>query len=74
MSMDWFVIARREFLERVRTWWFLVVTLLGPVFLIAMIVVPAVLAHESAKEKQRLVIVDLGAPASDLGVRPITRG
>ncbi|HEY6033729.1 MAG TPA: hypothetical protein VIV58_05700, partial [Kofleriaceae bacterium] len=39
-----FVIAKREFLERVRTKWFVAMTILGPVFMIAMIVVPVLLA------------------------------
>lgn len=55
---DWLVIARREFLERVRTWWFVAVTLLGPVVMIGLIVVPAVLAAKSADENVRVVIVD----------------
>ncbi len=46
------VIARREFLERVRTKWFVAMTLLGPLFMIALIVVPVLLAiarHAGAK-------------------------
>jgi ABC-2 type transport system permease protein len=39
-----FVIARREFLERVRSKWFVVMTILGPIMMVAMIVVPALLA------------------------------
>jgi ABC-2 type transport system permease protein len=42
---DWMVIARRELLERLRTPWFIVVTLLGPVLMIALIVVPVVLGR-----------------------------
>jgi ABC-2 type transport system permease protein len=38
------VIAKREFLERVRTKWFVVMTVLGPIFLVGLIVVPALLA------------------------------
>lgn len=64
---DWMVIARRELLERVRTWWFIVVTLLGPIAMVAMIVVPAVLAAETGKEGVRVVIVDQGAPESKVG-------
>jgi len=41
------VIARRELLERVRTKWFLVMTLIGPIGMIAMIVVPALIASSS---------------------------
>ncbi len=66
---DWFVIARREFLERVRTKWFVIVTALGPVALIAMIVLPVVLA--GAGTRSNIQIVDrtgtLAAPiAKDL--------
>jgi ABC-2 type transport system permease protein len=43
------VIARREFLERVRTKWFVVMTVLGPLFMIGMIVIPVVLATKGAK-------------------------
>ena len=38
------VIAKREFLERVRTKWFVAMTILGPILMIAMIVVPVLLA------------------------------
>ncbi len=38
------VIAKREFLERVRTKWFVVITILGPILLVGLIVIPAVLA------------------------------
>ncbi len=41
------VVARRELLERVRTKLFVVATLLGPVFMIAMLVVPAMIAASS---------------------------
>lgn len=64
---DWMVIARRELLERVRTWWFVAVTLLGPVAMVAVIVIPAVLAAGSAKEGVRIAIVDQGAPGSKVG-------
>ncbi|MCA9677317.1 MAG: ABC transporter permease, partial [Myxococcales bacterium] len=55
-------------LERVRTWWFVAVTLLGPILMVALIVVPAVLASTTGKEGVRIRIVDhtgqLGAPLS----------
>lgn len=43
MNKVWAVI-RREFVERVRSKWFLISTILGPVFMIVVIVLPAVLA------------------------------
>lgn len=41
------VVARRELLERVRSKWFVAATLLGPLFMVAMIVVPALIASSS---------------------------
>jgi len=62
---DWLVIARRELLERVRTPWFVIVTVLGPILMIAVIVVPAVLAR-TVDNTARLQVVDhsgrLGEP------------
>ena len=55
---EWLVIARREFLERVRTVWFLVVTVLGPVLMTGLLVVPAWLASRSADEKVVIAVVD----------------
>ncbi len=39
-----FVIAKREFLERVRSKWFVVMTIIWPLLMVAMIVVPALIA------------------------------
>jgi ABC-2 type transport system permease protein len=44
-----FVIAKREFLERVRTKWFVVITILGPILLVGLIVIPALLAGRGSK-------------------------
>ncbi len=54
----WLVVAKRELLERVRTGWFIAITLLGPLFMVGIIVVPAYLAVESAKEGFDFAIVD----------------
>lgn len=42
---DTLVIARRELLERVKSKWFAVMTLIGPIGMIAMIVIPAMIAR-----------------------------
>lgn len=55
---EWLVIARREFLERVRTVWFLVVTVLGPLLMTGLLVVPAWLASRSADDKSVIAVVD----------------
>jgi ABC-2 type transport system permease protein len=57
VSAPWAVIARREFLERVRTKWFLIGTLLGPIGMVALIVIPAVLANVG-QEGVRIKVVD----------------
>jgi ABC-2 type transport system permease protein len=63
---DALVIARREFLERVRSRLFVVTTLLGPLFMIALILVPALLVGRGV-EGSRIDIVDRsGALAQSL--------
>ena len=52
------VVARREFLERVRTKWFAIVTILGPIGMIAAIVIPVYLALQSAEEGFHVQLVD----------------
>src|SRR5215216_322038 len=46
MAKLW-AIVKREYLERVRTKWFLFVTIFGPIFFGAMIIIPAVMAKRS---------------------------
>ena len=38
------VIARRELYERIKSKWFVVMTLLGPIFMVALVVIPALIA------------------------------
>jgi ABC-2 type transport system permease protein len=57
---DTLVIARRELLERVRSKWFVAMTILGPVFMVALIVIPAVIASKSGKGA-RIEIIDRSA-------------
>jgi len=54
------VIAKREFLERVRTKWFVIMTVLGPIGMVAMIVIPALLASQGAAGA-KIDIVDRGS-------------
>lgn len=56
--MTWPVIARREFLERVRSKWFIAITLLGPVIMTVITVVPAWLGARAALETVRIQVVD----------------
>ena len=53
----WAVI-RREYLQRVRSKWFIMVTLLAPIIMIAMIVIPTFIAARSDRSNRDLLIVD----------------
>jgi ABC-2 type transport system permease protein len=59
------VIAKRELLERVRSKWFVIITLLGPLGMIALIIVPVLIAS-SGSAGAKVQIADatgtLGAP------------
>ena len=61
--MHWpkvWAVVRREFLERVRTKWFIISTVLGPVFLIGITVLPAVLATQGTGPRT-IAVVDEGS-------------
>lgn len=59
MRKVWAVI-RREFIERVRTRWFLVSTILGPLFMITAAVLPSLLAMKSGSVN-RIELISGGA-------------
>ncbi len=54
--LAWLVVARREFFERVRTMWFVIATLLGPIGIAAVIVLPAWLG--GAQDTAEIRVVD----------------
>lgn len=56
MRKTW-VVIRREFLERVRTKWFIIGTVLGPVFMGMVIVLPILMAERGGGERT-VVVVD----------------
>jgi len=60
------VVIRREFIERVRTKWFLIGTILGPVFMGLVIVLPIVMAERGGGERN---VVVLDATSDDFGTR-----
>jgi ABC-2 type transport system permease protein len=51
------VVIRREFIERVRTKWFIIGTVLGPVFMFGVIALPILMAEKGARVRN-VVIVD----------------
>lgn len=56
------VVIRREFVEKVRTKWFIISTVLGPVMMAATIVVPMRMAEGAARERD-IRIIDASASA-----------
>ena len=76
-----FAVIRREYLERVRNKWFVIVTIFGPVFFAAITILPAALSVRSIRNARvdDLRIVDasgagLGARVADRLTRPPTTG
>jgi len=59
MRKVWAVV-RREFLERVRSKWFVISTILGPLFIIAVSVLPSLLMLGGG-ERRDVVVLDAGA-------------
>jgi len=64
-----FVIFRREYLERVRSRWFIVVTILGPVFMGAITILPTVIAARTHTSSSLANVIVLDATGTDLGAR-----
>jgi ABC-2 type transport system permease protein len=54
---DTMVIAKRELFERIKSKWFVVMTVLGPIGMVAMIVIPALIAGRGA-EGNKVEIID----------------
>ena len=63
------VVFRREFGERVRTRWFLISTLLGPVFFAALTILPAWLALREKGTDRVADVVVIDATGAGLGAR-----
>lgn len=61
-----FIIARREYLERVRTKSFMVMTLVIPLFMFGATVVPAMLMSSGSGAARHLVVVASNAKTADL--------
>lgn len=52
------VVIRREFMERVKSKWFLISTILGPLFMAGTMIVPIIMATRGARERN-IVVADL---------------
>lgn len=62
-------VVRREYLERVRTRWFIMITLLGPLFLSALLFLPQYLAKRNKASGGVANIVVLDATGTGMGER-----
>lgn len=67
------IIVRREYLERVRSKWFVIVTAFGPLFFLAIIMLPSVLARRSNASADVTNVRILDATATDVGRRIAAR-
>ncbi len=63
------VVFKREYLERVRSKWFLVGTLLGPVFMAAITILPTYMSVKQRPGSELTNIVILDATGTNLGTR-----
>lgn len=54
----WMVIAKRELMVRIRTKWFIIVTLLGPVLMVGMIIGPGVAMVKKNQSGTKIAMVD----------------
>jgi ABC-2 type transport system permease protein len=63
------VITAREYLERVRTKWFLFSTVFGPVFFAALMILPAIIARRTKASEDVAQIVVLDATGHGVGHR-----
>lgn len=64
-----FAVIRREYLERVRTRWFLIATLFGPLFFSVLMFLPALLASRDKGDRDASNIIILDATSAGLGDR-----
>src|SRR3954471_17119071 len=66
MAKLWAII-KREYLERVRSKWFLIATFFGPIFFSAIIIVPAWLASKSKSTSEVYNTTILDATGTNFG-------
>ena len=62
-------IVGREYFERVRTRWFVIATVFGPLFFAAIIILPAVLTARSKASEDLANMIVIDATGTDLGAR-----
>ncbi len=68
-----FAVIRREYLERVRSRWFLIATLFGPIFFGALMILPALISSRDKASASGTNILIVDATGVGLGERVSTR-
>lgn len=68
MGKFW-VVFKREYLERVRSKWFIIATLFGPLFFAAITIVPLIMAARTKQSADLSNIVVIDATGAGLGTR-----
>jgi ABC-2 type transport system permease protein len=63
------VVFKREYLERVRSKWFIVATVLGPVLFGAITIIPVVMAAKTRTSQRFSDVIVIDATSSELGAR-----
>ncbi|MEM7416930.1 MAG: ABC transporter permease [Gemmatimonadota bacterium] len=58
MWHDVWAVIRREYLQRVRSKWFIAATIGGPLFMVVLIVVPAYFASQGERSSREIAVVD----------------
>ena len=66
------VVFKREYLERVRSKWFIVATVLGPLLFAAITIIPVMMAAKTKTSARFSDVVVIDATGSDLGARVAT--
>ena len=71
MAKLWTII-KREYLERVRTRWFFIATIFGPVFFGSLIILPAYMAKRSKGSGEFVNMIILDATSTGVGQKVAT--
>ena len=68
-----FTVIKREYLTRVKTAWFIIVTLFGPIFFGAIMILPGYLSVKGMKEARVSALTIVDATGTGLGARVAER-
>lgn len=58
MSATMWAVLKREYLQRVRSKWFIAATLGAPIIFLGLMIIPALMASESVENERRIAVID----------------